>query len=81
MVAHRVNGLLSPLADDGALATHIIELLQDSGLANRLIEEGRAACATCTWPAVRQQWIDVYRGVLRAGAREHARSSLARDES
>jgi glycosyltransferase involved in cell wall biosynthesis len=40
-VTHRVNGLLVPVGDAGALAEAILALLEDPELARRLGEEGR----------------------------------------
>ena len=58
------HGLLAPVDDPHAVAAGILRLLDDPALVTRLTTEARARCESCTWPAVRQLWIDAYRSVL-----------------
>ena len=58
------EGLLAPLDDHEALAAHVLHLLDDSALAQRLAGAAYARCRACTWPSVRGQWLAAYRDVL-----------------
>ncbi len=62
------HGLLAPLGDHGAVAAHVLRLLDDPALASRLAREARTACAPCTWSALRDQWVRTYREVSTPGA-------------
>jgi L-malate glycosyltransferase len=74
------HGLLAPLNDQKALAAHVLQLLADSALAQRLAQAGRAACDACTWTRVRDAWAFEYRSVLRGvGRGEAALHSAGRD--
>jgi glycosyltransferase involved in cell wall biosynthesis len=64
ILTHGVHGLLAPLDDHHQIATHVLRLLDDSGLAKRMAFAAYAACQQCTWSVVRQQWLQVYRRVL-----------------
>jgi glycosyltransferase involved in cell wall biosynthesis len=87
IVTDGVNGLLAPLDDDHTVAAHILHLLDDPALAQRLARAAHARCQTCTWSAVREQWLDVYRRVSKARSRRLSdlpsprvlRSSVARE--
>ncbi len=65
ILTHGVHGLLAPLNDHEAVAARILELLEDEDFARRLAARGYQRSRECTWTAVRQQWLDAYRGVLR----------------
>jgi L-malate glycosyltransferase len=58
------EGLLAPLDDHEALAAHVLRLLDDSALGQRLAGAAYARCRACTWPSVRGQWLAAYRDVL-----------------
>ena len=47
-----------------AVADGVLRLLDDPALVTRLTAQARARCESCTWPAVRELWIDAYRSVL-----------------
>jgi glycosyltransferase involved in cell wall biosynthesis len=59
-----VHGLLAPPADHEMMAHHVLRLLDDPAFARSLARAAHATCHACTWPAVREQWLDVYRSVL-----------------
>jgi glycosyltransferase involved in cell wall biosynthesis len=59
-----VHGLLAPLDDHRALATHVLRLLADPDLTRRLVDAARRFAMTCTWECVRDEWIREYRSVL-----------------
>jgi glycosyltransferase involved in cell wall biosynthesis len=58
------DGLLAPLDDPETLARHVLDLLDDPPLAERLSRAAFARCQACTWPGVRSQWLAAYRDVL-----------------
>jgi len=66
ILTHGEHGLLAPLDDDQTLAAHVFRLLDDPPYADRLIREAHARVQSCTWPHVREQWVDAYRSVMRA---------------
>jgi len=61
MVVDGISALLAPVGDDGALATHVLRVLQDPALSTALRRAGLAEAAKYAWPQVRQQWLDAYR--------------------
>jgi L-malate glycosyltransferase len=72
LVEHRRTGLLSPPGDAHALARNVIELLQNPELAERLAENARQEFRRYSWPIVRKQWLEVYRGMISKDARSAA---------
>jgi glycosyltransferase involved in cell wall biosynthesis len=64
LVEHNRTGLLSPVGDARALAAHVIQLLRDPDLADRLARKGREESLKYRWDAVRAQWLAVYQQVL-----------------
>jgi glycosyltransferase involved in cell wall biosynthesis len=53
LVRHEQNGLLVPPKDPHAMASAVIRLIEDPGLASRLSEEGRRSVEGFTWPRMR----------------------------
>jgi glycosyltransferase involved in cell wall biosynthesis len=66
ILTDQVHGLLAAADDHEAVAAHILRLLDDPQLATRLTHAAYATCQRCTWPAVRELWLNVYRQVLPA---------------
>jgi glycosyltransferase involved in cell wall biosynthesis len=64
LVEHERTGLLSAVGDEKALAANVIRLLRDPGLAARLAENAYQESRKYSWDAVREQWLEVYRGLL-----------------
>jgi len=64
ILTHGVHGLLAPLDDHRRLAAHVLQLLDNPDDAARLAAEAHATCRSCTWEAVRGQWLAAYRSVL-----------------
>ena len=60
IVTHEETALIVPRGDHQALAASAIRLLEDNGLALRLSRNGRESCRRFTWPAVRNEWLQVY---------------------
>ncbi len=64
LVEHERTGLLSPVGDEKALAANVIRVLRDPGLAHRLAENAHHEAQKYIWDVVRQQWLNVYRGLM-----------------
>lgn len=67
MVDHGVSGLLVPIGDADGMGRAALRVLEDARLAGAMREAGLAAAAAYAWPAVREQWLRIYRSVARAG--------------
>jgi len=63
LVEHERTGLLSPVGDEKALAANVIRLLREPGLASRLSQNAYQQSRAYTWEVVRQQWLQIYRGL------------------
>jgi len=63
LVQHERTGLLSPVGDEKALAANVIRLLRDPALAARLAKNAHHESRNYTWEAVREQWLNTYRGL------------------
>jgi glycosyltransferase involved in cell wall biosynthesis len=64
LVEHERTGLLSPVGDEKALAANVIRLLRNPELAARLARNAHDESRKYTWKAVREQWLNTYRGLL-----------------
>jgi glycosyltransferase involved in cell wall biosynthesis len=79
LVEHEKTGLLSPVGDAAALAANVVRLLREPELAERLARNAHEESRKYDWSRVRQQWIDVYRGLLsRDGEKPEAALAEAR---
>jgi len=76
ILAHRRHGLLAPLGDYEALAANVLSLLDQPEWARSLARAAYATCDTCTWPSVRERWLNAYRSA-RASAERLARRTPA----
>ena len=63
LVEHERTGLLSPVGDEKALAANVIRVLRNSELAHRLAENAHQESQKYRWEVVREQWLEVYRGL------------------
>ena len=61
MAVHGKNALVSPVGDDQALASHIIELMRDDVLRQRLAEEGLRTAAQYTLEKSNRLFADCFR--------------------
>jgi glycosyltransferase involved in cell wall biosynthesis len=69
VVEHERNGLLVDCGDHEALADAALRLLDDPGLAQRLIDEGLSDVQRLyTWDAVGEGWAALYRRLVGAEA-------------
>jgi glycosyltransferase involved in cell wall biosynthesis len=64
LVQHERTGLLSPVRDEKALAANVIRLLRDPALAAHLAQNAHHESRNYTWEAVREQWVNTYRGLM-----------------
>ena len=64
LVEHERTGLLSPVGDEKALAANVIRLLGDPALAARLEQNAHHESRNYTWEAVREKWLNTYRGLV-----------------
>jgi len=69
ILTHGKHGLLAPLGDFETLAAHVLQLLADPDRARELARAAYVTCHACTWPKVRDQWLQAYRSVLHGRAR------------
>jgi L-malate glycosyltransferase len=76
LVEHEQTGLLSPVGDEKALAASVVRLLRDPALAARLAQNAHRESGKYTWEAIRGQWLDVYRGMMRKSVRRHGCNSV-----
>jgi len=60
IVKHEETGLIIPMGDHEAMARSAIRLLEDPGLALRIVEKARADCEQYTWERVQAKWLEVY---------------------
>jgi glycosyltransferase involved in cell wall biosynthesis len=60
MVNDRQNGLLVSTGDHAALASCIIDLLNDPEYAEQIVNAARMSCRDYTWNRVRSEWLSVY---------------------
>jgi L-malate glycosyltransferase len=71
LVEHERTGLLSAVGDVSALARNVRRIIVDQALAIRLADCAREASSRYAWPAIRAEWLRVYRA-LAAGDALHA---------
>jgi glycosyltransferase involved in cell wall biosynthesis len=77
ILTHERHGLLAPLGDFEMLAAHVLRLIADPERARDMARAAFATCQACTWPAVRQQWLQTYRSVARLPAGERDYTSVS----
>jgi glycosyltransferase involved in cell wall biosynthesis len=69
MLSPGEHGLLAPVNDHETVAAHVLWLLDHQNAAEQYARQAFALCERCTWPAVREQWLDVYRRCAARRAR------------
>ena len=68
ILTHGVHGLLAPDHDDETVANHVIALLEQPDYARQLAAAAYATCHAYEWSALRDQWLAMYRSVVRPRA-------------
>ena len=61
IVSHGKTGLLVPRNDHEAMASWAIRLLESPELATSIAHNAYDECSAYTWPAVRENWLAVYK--------------------
>jgi len=64
MVRDRVNALLVPMGDHVGLADAVIELIENQQLCESLSAQGQAEAEKYVWARVRQDWVNLYKGMV-----------------
>ena len=59
-VQHEQTGLLCEPGDWNSLASNVIRLLSEDGLALRLASNASEVSQNYRWPIVREQWLAIY---------------------
>lgn len=77
LVEHGVTGLLCDPGDWRSLASNVIRLLREPGLASRLASNSYQESRRYGWGAVRGQWLDVYRSMCFRQPQEKVESQDA----
>ena len=65
MVRDKTNALVAPLGDHVKLSDAMIELVENQELCERLSLQGRAEAEKYLWSRVRQDWVNLYKGMVR----------------
>ncbi len=65
MVRDGVSALVSPAGDHVGLADSIIELIENPELTRKLSAQGQNESQKYTWSRVRQDWVNLYRGLMK----------------
>jgi glycosyltransferase involved in cell wall biosynthesis len=65
IVTHEETCLMIPLDDHEAMAAAAIRLLEDDELAAGIAHRARESSRKFTWPAVRDEWLKLYRELAR----------------
>lgn len=65
MVRDRVTALVAAVNDHGGLADRIIELVENPELAGKLSERGAEEARKYAWTRVRQDWVNLFRGLAK----------------
>lgn len=68
LVEHERTGLLSGVDDVEALARNVRRVISDPALAHRLARNARDESARYEWPAIRAEWLRLYRALARVDA-------------
>jgi glycosyltransferase involved in cell wall biosynthesis len=74
ILTHQRHGLLAPLGDFDTLAAHVLRLLDEPELAHSLARAAYQTCEACTWPSVRERWLNAYRDARASAERSRRRT-------
>lgn len=64
LVENERTGLLSAVGDEKGLAANVIRLLREPEFATTLAKNAFEESRKYTWEVVREQWVEVYRGLV-----------------
>ena len=68
LLRHEHTALLVPPGDAQAMAQAVSRLIEDAGLRQSLVHNGREYVQTFAWARVRERWLETYRRALQASA-------------
>jgi glycosyltransferase involved in cell wall biosynthesis len=68
LVEHERTGLLSEVGDVHALARNVRRVIDDPLLARHLAGNAHAESLRYEWPAIRAEWLELYRALARVDA-------------
>lgn len=66
IVEHERTGLMAPKGDHIALSDAVLRVLEDFGLAARLVRAARGECEKYQWSSARQGWLRIYQELKQA---------------
>jgi glycosyltransferase involved in cell wall biosynthesis len=78
IVEHERTGLMCEPGDWKSLASNVIRLLRDPGLASCLAENAYRESQKYRWEAVRPQWIEIYSSLMAPEAKRAAENIVIR---
>lgn len=61
ILTHGVHGLLAPPDDHGAVAGHVLTLLDRPAYARQMARAAHESCRAYEWTLVREAWLQLYR--------------------
>jgi len=65
MVRDKVNAMVAPLGNHVGLSDAIIELVENEELCESLSRQGRTEAEKYLWSRVRQDWVNLYKGMVK----------------
>ena len=68
IIKDRENGLMVERGDHEKMAEYAIRLLEDEGLAIQIADKAREECSRYTWSSVRNEWLNLYFGLVGGGS-------------
>jgi glycosyltransferase involved in cell wall biosynthesis len=72
LVEHEHTGLLCEPGDWNTLANNVVRLLREPELALQLARNAHEASQRCRWEAIREQWLEIYRSMIRLQPEEQS---------
>ena len=81
ILRHEQTGLMVKRGDHEGLAAQALRLLDDPALAKRIVDNARAECEKYRASVVREQWINLYRGLMDGRRAERTPRAFERLES
>jgi glycosyltransferase involved in cell wall biosynthesis len=77
ILTHERHGLLAKVGDHREVAAQLLRLIEEPGLAARLVGAARDSCKMYQWTEVRNAWVSIYRELAVSREDVLARASTA----
>ena len=74
----RLSAAVAPLGDYESLAAHVLRLLDEPDWARSLARAAYDTCQACTWPSVRERWLEAYRSARASAERSTRRRQCSK---